>query len=85
MAAAPTESTNGTTTGNAAEDELANFVSIVLQDTEDVWTKLFPEQLGRTYQKPVLVIFSGETVSGCGRANAATVFTAPPTKSCTLT
>lgn len=60
------------TTGNAAEDELAQFVSVVLQDTEDVWTKLFPEQLGKTYRKPTLVLFSGETVSGCGRANANT-------------
>ncbi len=60
------------TTGNASEDELAQFVSVVLQDTEDVWTKLFPEQLGKTYRKPVLVLFSGETVSGCGRANAGT-------------
>ena len=71
--AAQVENTNGpVTTGNAAEDELAAFVSTVLQDTEDVWTKLFPEQLGKNYQKPTLVLYSGTTHSGCGTANSQT-------------
>jgi len=53
-------------------DELAQFVSVVLKDTEDVWTKLFREQLGRTYKKPVLVLFNGSVRSACGMASAAT-------------
>lgn len=73
VATAPTESTNGpVTTGNAAEDQLAEFVSVVLADTEDVWSELFPKELGRQYKKPTLVLFSGETVSACGRASAGT-------------
>lgn len=57
---------------NPEEDAKAQFVSVVLQDTEDVWNKLFAEQVGRDYQEPVLVLFSGQGQSGCGFASAAT-------------
>src|SRR5687768_15688769 len=50
-----------------AEDQMAEFVKVVLNDTEDVWTKVFAER-GETYQEPVLVLFSGGTRSGCGAA-----------------
>jgi hypothetical protein len=53
-------------------DELAQFVSVVLKDNEDVWDKLFREQVGRPYRKPVLVLFSGSTQSACGYASSAT-------------
>jgi hypothetical protein len=56
----------------AAQDEQAQFVSVVLKDTEDVWNKLFQEQLGQNYQEPALVLFSGRDQSGCGTASAAT-------------
>ncbi len=61
-----------TTTANAAEDELAQFVSVVLKDTEDVWDKLFAEQLQATYRKPTLVLFTQSVTSACGMASAAT-------------
>lgn len=64
---APTEQTAA-----APNDELGQFVSVVLKDCEDVWHKLFREQLNREYQEPVLVLFSGSTESGCGFASAAT-------------
>ena len=54
------------------EDELAQFVAVVLQDTEDVWHKVFKNQLGRTYKEPTLVLFSGAVNSACGSASAAT-------------
>lgn len=54
------------------DDELAQFVGVVLKQTEEVWTKLFREQLGREYQKPILVLFTGKTESPCGYASAAT-------------
>ena len=60
-----------TTVTSEASDELAQFVSVVLKDTEDVWTKLFPEQLNRQYQAPVLVLFDGSTESACGYASSA--------------
>jgi predicted metalloprotease len=59
--------------GNDAEqDDRSKFVSVVLQDTEDVWNKLFAEQLKQDYQEPTLVLFSGSVQSGCGGADAAT-------------
>lgn len=54
-----------------AENQQAEFVKVVLKDTEDVWKKLFQER-GETYQEPVLVLFSGGTQSGCGSATSAT-------------
>lgn len=54
------------------DDELAEFVSVVLRQTELVWDKLFREQLGKQYQAPKLVLFSGQVSSACGNASAAT-------------
>ena len=51
-------------------DEASQFVSAVLADTEDTWRAIF-QQMGRTYQEPRLVLFSGATQSGCGFAQAA--------------
>jgi len=52
------------------EERLADFVSVVLADTEDTWNKLF-EQVGRRYQEPKLVLFSGSVKSACGLGQAA--------------
>ncbi|RMG83107.1 MAG: metalloprotease [Bacteroidetes bacterium] len=60
------------TTTQAPNDELGQFVSVVLKETEDVWKKLFREQLGREYQEPTLVLFDGQTQSACGFASKAT-------------
>lgn len=57
---------------SAAEEENAKFVSVVLAETEDVWNKLFSEQLNANYIEPKLVLFSGTNQSGCGTANAVT-------------
>jgi hypothetical protein len=54
----------------AGEDELKDFVSVVLADTEDTWNALFL-QGGRDYQEPKLVLFSGAVNSACGFAQAA--------------
>lgn len=53
------------------EDELKNFVSVVLADTEDAWTQIFAAN-NMTYEKPTLVIFSGSVQSGCGTAGSST-------------
>jgi uncharacterized protein len=55
----------------AAEKELADFVSVILADTEDTWTALFRKK-GRTYKEPHLVLFRGSVKSACGMAQAAT-------------
>ncbi|MCR9286600.1 neutral zinc metallopeptidase [Saprospiraceae bacterium] len=67
---AQTQQTQTTTGGDS--DELGQFVSVVLAETEEVWNKLFREQLGRKYQEPTLVLFDGKTTSACGYASAAT-------------
>lgn len=64
--------TQQTQTGPRADDELAEFVKVVLQETEDVWNKIFREQLGQNYREPILVLFDGKTTSACGHASAAT-------------
>ncbi|HTN73696.1 MAG TPA: neutral zinc metallopeptidase, partial [Pirellulaceae bacterium] len=61
---------NGPAEIDPAQEELAKFVSVVLADTEDVWTGLF-RQGGRTYQRPKLVLFSGAVNSACGQASAS--------------
>lgn len=54
------------------EQKAAVFSSRVLATTEDVWGKVFPQQLGRQYQPPVMVLYSGVTQSPCGGASGAT-------------
>ncbi len=54
----------------ARDDPLAEFVAVVLGDTEDTWHALF-EAAGRRYQAPRLVLFSDAVQSACGRAGAA--------------
>lgn len=58
-------------TPTAEQDSLARFVSVVLADTEDVWTSVF-SQMGKSYRKPTLVLFTGYTTSGCGTAQSST-------------
>jgi predicted metalloprotease len=55
----------------AEEAELADFVSVVLADTEDTWQALF-QDMGKRYQEPRLVLFSGAVKSACGFAKSAT-------------
>ena len=52
------------------ENQLAEFVSVVLADTEDTWHALF-RNMGKTYDEPKLVLFSGAAQSACGFASAA--------------
>jgi hypothetical protein len=52
------------------ESRLAEFVSVVLADTEDTWKTIF-HGMGQTYQEPKLVLFSESVESACGLASAA--------------
>jgi predicted metalloprotease len=60
----------GGSTGRA-QDELADFVSVVLADTEDTWSDQFRRNGGR-YVPPRLVIFDRVVASACGMAQGAT-------------
>jgi predicted metalloprotease len=53
-----------------ASDEMKQFVSTVLAETEDVWSGIFQAE-GQTYEKPKLVLFSGGIASACGYASSA--------------
>jgi uncharacterized protein len=53
-----------------ANDKMAQFVSTVLADTEDVWKQLFKAG-GATYAEPKLVLYRGAVRSGCGAGQAA--------------
>lgn len=55
---------------SGARDQLADFVSVVLADTEDTWHRLF-DDMGRHYSDPILVLFRGSVDSACGYAQAA--------------
>ena len=52
------------------EDELKQFVGVVLAKSEDVWNEMF-RQNGRQYREPTLVLFTDQVRSACGMAGAA--------------
>ena len=54
----------------AADNERASFVKVVLADTEDVWGKIFA-QSGQQYTAPTLVLFRNVVESGCGNASSS--------------
>ena len=55
---------------NSEEEELKQFVGVVLGKSEDVWNKVF-QQNGRQYREPTLVLFSHQVRSACGLAGTA--------------
>jgi uncharacterized protein len=59
-------------------DEQADFIAVVLADTEDVWRDLFRAQ-GMTYREPELILFDDRVASACGIAGSAVgPFYCPP-------
>jgi predicted metalloprotease len=64
---APVQSSRPT---NPEEEELKQFVSVVLAKSEDVWQDVF-RQNGRQYREPTLVLFTDQVQSACGMAGAA--------------
>ena len=61
---APSDQTVGTS-GVRDDDPQAQFVSVVLKDTEDTWTEVLRGR-GRSYEPPTLVLFTQATQTGCG-------------------
>lgn len=62
--------TQSAPTGAPANDPAAEFVSVVVADTEDTWKRVFASS-GKTYQEPVLVLFENQVRSACGSASSA--------------
>ena len=54
----------------AGDEEMVDFVSVVLGDTEQTWQQYFA-QMQRKYAYPALVLFTGSVRSACGQASAA--------------
>jgi len=69
-AVAPSGTTETDYQPTAKEQEQADFVSVVLADTEDTWGAIF-RQSGYKYEEPNLVLFTGQVNSACGMASAA--------------
>ena len=65
--------TSGTPVELTAEDKAeGQFVSVVLADTEEIWTRVFKDQLNARYTPATLVLFKDATRSACGGASEAT-------------
>ncbi|WP_108501667.1 neutral zinc metallopeptidase [Paracoccus indicus] len=60
----PTELSEG-------DEQMGQFVSVVLADTEEVWTPVLRNQAGIDYVEPTLVMFRGAVKSACGGASSA--------------
>jgi len=72
--------TGGTTTSSGSsiqapaggtEDDLSNFVGVVVKETEDLWTAEFAKQ-NETYPAPAVVLFTNAVSTGCGDADSST-------------
>ncbi|CAD0007697.1 MAG TPA: neutral zinc metallopeptidase [Flavobacterium sp.] len=55
---------------SAEDEEMGNFVRVILADNEDIWGKIFTEN-GMTYKAPKLVLFRGSVQTACGGASSA--------------
>jgi predicted metalloprotease len=55
-----------------AEKPLVQFVSFVLDDVQNTWTTILPQQTNDQYRHAKLVLFRDYTQSGCGGAQSAT-------------
>lgn len=53
------------------DDEMKQFISVVLADTETVWRDILPKQAGVRYREPTLTLFTDSVRSACGRASSA--------------
>lgn len=51
------------------EEERFQFVSVVLADNEDIWTREF-NRLGQGFVEPELIVFKGRVQTGCGMGDA---------------
>ncbi len=66
----PNQGRQMTAEEQAAEDQRAQFVKVVLADTEDIWNQLFAK-MGKDYPEPTMVLFRDAVQSACGSASSA--------------
>ena len=56
--------------GTGPTDQLGQFASVVLADTETTWNSIF-RQMGGNYREPTLVLFDRAVRSACGMNSSA--------------
>jgi len=67
----PSAPQKASTEAGVPSDQIGQFVAAILAQTEDVWSQVLPAQKGIKYVPPHLVMYSGQTYSACGGANAS--------------
>ena len=70
--AAPMQQQSSSRELTAQEQQAGEFSARVLTTTEEVWGQIFPQQVGKPYRPPVMVLYAGVTQSPCGGASGAT-------------
>ena len=65
-----TEQAEGGREFTEEEQALATFSKQILAGTEDVWTEEF-KKIGRTYEPPKMVLYTGSVQTGCGNGSAS--------------
>ena len=70
MPSSPSSDVQSSRPVSSEEEELKQFVGVVLAKSEDVWQNVF-QQTGRQYREPTLVLFTDQVQSACGMAGAA--------------
>lgn len=70
MPSTPSSGVQSSRPVSSEEEELKQFVGVVLAKSEDVWQNVF-QQTGRQYREPTLVLFTDQVQSACGMAGAA--------------
>lgn len=64
------QTTNQPVRSTAREEEMMEFVSVVLEETEGTWNRIFSEK-GLVYEEPKLSVFRNAIRSACGNASSA--------------
>lgn len=65
----PSQTSSSVPSTNASQDELAEFVGVVVKETETLWGEVFPQN-NKRYVPPKVVLFTSQVESGCGIADA---------------
>ena len=65
-----TEQAEGGREFTEEEQALATFSKQILAGTEDVWAEQF-KKIGRTYEPPKMVLYTGAVQTGCGNGSAS--------------
>ncbi|WP_297110588.1 neutral zinc metallopeptidase [uncultured Devosia sp.] len=66
----PSSSASSTQLPAQGQDELADFVGVVVKETEDLWNAQFAA-IGENYPEPTVVLFTDAVNTACGAADSS--------------